>query len=169
MVKNLPANAGDACSIPGSGRYPGGGTHGNPPQYSCLNNSMDRGPWQPIVCGVAKSRTRLSNLTTTCIKQISNKDVLYKYSCYLVTTFFHHLIANYFHKHEVFQRTIRWSTKYIHFEEIKHRALHLSSSIMVSKSWRCGEIIFLLIVQKSIQWEIGRIKRTAKVIKKMHS
>ena len=42
MVKNLPANAGDAGSIPGSGRSPGGG-NGNPFQYSCLENSMDRG------------------------------------------------------------------------------------------------------------------------------
>ena len=87
-----PALQGDACSIPGSVRYPGGGTHGNPPQYSCLNNTTDRGPWQPIVRGVGKSWTWLSNLTTTtCIKQVSNKDVLYstgKYSCYLVTTFF---------------------------------------------------------------------------------
>ena len=46
VVKNLPANAGDvidAGSIPGLGRSPGGG-HGNPLQYSCLENPMDRGP-----------------------------------------------------------------------------------------------------------------------------
>ena len=45
MIKNPPANAGDIRDvglIPGSGRYPGGG-HGNPPQYSCLENPMDRG------------------------------------------------------------------------------------------------------------------------------
>jgi len=41
MVKNLPANAGDTGSIPGLGRSPGRG-HGNPLQYSCLENSMDR-------------------------------------------------------------------------------------------------------------------------------
>ena len=41
----------------------------------------------------------------------------------------HHLIAIYFHKHEVFQSAIRCSTKYIHFEEIKHRTLHLPSSM----------------------------------------
>ena len=48
MVKNPPANAGDAGdvgSIPASGRYPGGG-NGNPLQYSCWDNSMDRGAWQ---------------------------------------------------------------------------------------------------------------------------
>ena len=47
MVKNSPANAGDvrdAGLIPGSGRSPGGG-HGNPLQYSCLENPMDRGAW----------------------------------------------------------------------------------------------------------------------------
>ena len=51
LVNNLPANAGDARevgSIPGSGRSPGGG-HGNPPQYSCLENSMDRGAWWATV------------------------------------------------------------------------------------------------------------------------
>ena len=52
VVKNLPANAGDAGSIPGSGRSSGGG-HGNPLQYSCLENPMDRGAWQ-AVHGVAK-------------------------------------------------------------------------------------------------------------------
>ena len=56
MVKNPPVNAGDrrdAGSIPGLGRYLGGG-HGNPVQYSCLENSMDRGAWQAIVHGVTK-------------------------------------------------------------------------------------------------------------------
>ena len=53
MVKNLPANAGDVGSIPGSGRSPGEGK-GNPLQHSCLGNPMDRGAWQAIVRGVAK-------------------------------------------------------------------------------------------------------------------
>ena len=63
MVKNLPANAGDAGDkslISGLGRSPGGG-NGNPLQYSCLENSTDRGSWWATVHGVAKSRTRLSN------------------------------------------------------------------------------------------------------------
>ena len=49
VVKNLPANAGDtkdAGLISGSGRSPRGGGHGNPLQYSCLENPMDRGAWQ---------------------------------------------------------------------------------------------------------------------------
>ena len=59
MVKNLPTNTGDirdASSIPGLGRSPGGG-NGNPLQYSYLENPMDRGAWQAIVHGVAKSWT----------------------------------------------------------------------------------------------------------------
>ena len=57
VVKNPPANAGDirdSGSIPGSGRSPGGG-NGNPFQYSCLENSMDRGFWWATVQGVSKS------------------------------------------------------------------------------------------------------------------
>ena len=57
MVKNLPANAGDAGLIPG--RAPRE-RHGNPFQYSCLDNSMDRGAWQATVHGVAKNQTLLS-------------------------------------------------------------------------------------------------------------
>ena len=56
MVKNLPVNAGDSGSIPGSGRSPGEG-HGNPLQYSCLGNPRDRGAWQATVHGVAESDT----------------------------------------------------------------------------------------------------------------
>ena len=56
MVKNLPANAGDAGLIPGLGSCPGEGI-GNPLQSSCLENSMDRGAWGAIVHEVAKSWT----------------------------------------------------------------------------------------------------------------
>ena len=59
VVKNLPANAGhvrDMGSIPGLGRSPGG-RHGNPLQYSCLENPMDRGAWWATVHGVTKSQT----------------------------------------------------------------------------------------------------------------
>ena len=60
VVKNPPAKAGDTrdvCSVPGSGRSHGGG-NGNPLQYSCLENPMDRGAWQVMVHGIAKSQTR---------------------------------------------------------------------------------------------------------------
>ena len=53
VVKNLPANIGDMGLIPGLGRSPGEG-NGNPLQYSCLGNSMDRGAWWAAVHGVAK-------------------------------------------------------------------------------------------------------------------
>ena len=56
MVKNLPANVGVVGLIPGSARYPGK-ENGNPLQYSCLENPVDRGPWGATVHGVTKSRT----------------------------------------------------------------------------------------------------------------
>ena len=56
MVKNPPAMQADQGLIPGSGRSPGEG-NGNPLQYSCLENSMDRGAWRATVHGVAKSQT----------------------------------------------------------------------------------------------------------------
>ena len=54
MVKNPPANAGDAGLIPGLRRAPGEG-NGNPIQYSCLENPMDKGAWQATVHGVTNS------------------------------------------------------------------------------------------------------------------
>ena len=64
VVKNLPANTGDirdAASIPGSGRYPGGG-HGNPLHYSCLENPKNRGVWRAAV-------HRVTQLDTTEVTQ----------------------------------------------------------------------------------------------------
>ena len=61
VLKNTPASARDIRdegSVPRSGRLPGGG-HGNPLQYSCLENSMDRGAWWASVHRVAKNPTRL--------------------------------------------------------------------------------------------------------------
>ena len=58
--KESVCNAGDLGSIPGLGRSPGGG-NGNPLQYSCLENSMDRGAWQATVHGVAKNQTRVTD------------------------------------------------------------------------------------------------------------
>ena len=59
VIKNLLANAGDTRDvgfIPGSERSPGGG-HGNPLQYSCLENTMDRGAWWATVYGIAELGT----------------------------------------------------------------------------------------------------------------
>ena len=64
--KESDCNAGDLGSIPEWGRSPGGG-NGNPLQYSFLENSMDRGAWQAIVCGVAKSWTGLSDFHFTSL------------------------------------------------------------------------------------------------------
>ena len=66
MVRNLPANARDIRDmdwIPGLGRTPGGG-HGNPVQFSCLENPMDRGAWQATVHRITKSWTQLKRLST---------------------------------------------------------------------------------------------------------
>ena len=60
MVKNPPANAGDVGLIPGSGRSTGEG-NGNPLQYPCLGNPMDRGAWWATVHRVAKSQTQLGD------------------------------------------------------------------------------------------------------------
>ena len=64
MVKKLPANAEvrDVDSVPGLGRFPGGG-HGNPLQYSCLENLMDRRSWWAIVHRLSKSQTWLKRLS----------------------------------------------------------------------------------------------------------
>ena len=67
MVKNLPSNAGDTGDEglnPGLGRYPRG-RNGNPLQYSCLENSVDRGAWWATVHGITKCQTWLSTHTHT--------------------------------------------------------------------------------------------------------
>ena len=69
MVKNLPANAGDTGDvglIPVLGRSPGGG-NGNPLQYFCLENSMDRGGWQSTVHGVTKDWIQLEEDSVTFV------------------------------------------------------------------------------------------------------
>ena len=63
-VKASAYDARDLGSIPGSGRSPGEG-NGNPLQYSCLKNPMDRGAWWTTVHGVAESQTRLSDFTSS--------------------------------------------------------------------------------------------------------
>ena len=65
VVKNPPTNAGDIRdrgSVPGSERSPGG-EHGNPLQYSCLENPMDRGAWRATVHRVTKNQTQLRQLS----------------------------------------------------------------------------------------------------------
>ena len=73
-VKNLLANAGDlrgAGLLPGLRRSPGGG-HGNPLQYSCLENLMDRGVWQATVHRVVKSQTEAIAQPSTARAQLDN-------------------------------------------------------------------------------------------------
>ena len=69
VVKNPPASAGDAGLIPGLGRFPGEG-NGNPLQYSCLENPMNRGAWQAIVHGVTKESDPTEH---TCTHGVSSE------------------------------------------------------------------------------------------------
>ena len=66
VVKNLSANTGGMGSFPGLGRSPGEG-QGNPLQYSCLGNPMNRGAWRAVVQGVKESDTTCRLSTHTCI------------------------------------------------------------------------------------------------------
>ena len=69
VVKNLCANAGDMGSIPGSGRSPGEG-NGNPLQYACLGNPMDRGAWQATVHGVTKESDMTKQLNNNILMNL---------------------------------------------------------------------------------------------------
>ena len=66
MVKNPPANAGDAGSIPGSGRAPGEG-NGNPLQYSCLGNPKDRGAWRTAAYGLQERFIAFVTINSTTL------------------------------------------------------------------------------------------------------
>ena len=75
VVKNLPANAEgarDDCSIPELERSTGGG-HGNPLQYSCLKNPVDRGAWQAVTHSVAKSQRQLKRLSTHACQYLKTR------------------------------------------------------------------------------------------------
>ena len=72
-VKASACNEGDLGSIPGLGRSPGEG-NGNPLQYSCLENPMDRGAWWATVHGVEKSQTRLSNFISLHFTSLQTRD-----------------------------------------------------------------------------------------------
>ena len=88
VVKNPPANAGDvrdAGLIPGLGRSPGGG-HGKPLQYSCLENSMNRGAWRATVHWVAISRTWFSHLNNRLDKPWPSHLTILDLSCCICET-----------------------------------------------------------------------------------
>ena len=81
VVKSPPVNAGaigNLGSIPGSRISPGEGT-GNPFQYSCLKNPIDRGAWWAMVCGVTKSWTRLKQLSTHALYIIVSTKLVFFY------------------------------------------------------------------------------------------
>ena len=69
MVKNPPASAGDAGSVPRCGRSPGGGND-KPFQYSCLDNTTDREAWQATVHGGGSQRNRMRQSTQARILSV---------------------------------------------------------------------------------------------------
>ena len=84
--KEPPGNAGDlreVGSIPGLGRSPGG-RNGHPPQYSCLENPVERRVWWATVLGVTEGWTRLKSLSTHSVQRISAAGFLFKYIKYRV-------------------------------------------------------------------------------------
>ena len=87
--KASACNAGDLGSIPGSGRSPGE-RHGNPLQYSCLENPMDGGAWRTTVHRVAKSQTRLSYFTFTFFSPIRKNSLVFL----LLMLFSHSVVSN---------------------------------------------------------------------------
>ena len=90
VVKNLPANDGDVEDmglIPGLGRF-SGGWHGNPVQYSFTENPADRGAWWATVHRVAKSQTRLKQLSThTCLSSGRNSTLIIWLTQNILTVF----------------------------------------------------------------------------------
>ena len=86
MIKNLPSNAGDASSIPGSGRSPGE-ANGNPLQYSCLENPMDRGasPWDHSPWATVRGTTEELDMTEWLNN--NNNPAFRKHRCYTILFF----------------------------------------------------------------------------------
>ena len=118
VVKTLPANAEDASNmgwIPGSGRSPGEG-NGKPLQYSCLENSMDRGAWQAAVHGVARSRWGLSLGTHTlprayAVSSVCEPSFCRRPGCYTGTVCGYKIIGPYvklFGKRNVLGTMVSW-------------------------------------------------------------
>ena len=121
--KESACNTGDAGSIPGSGRSPEGG-HGNPLQYSCLENPMDRGAWWTIVHGVTKSWTLL--------KWLSMMHTLFS-EMFNVADLIHFYFIVYFIKIRTFSysTTVWW---------LKIRKLNVDATLIIcrsfSRSWQ---------------------------------
>ena len=89
-VKNLPSNTGytgDVGSVPGLGRSPGG-ENGNPHQYSCLKNPIDRGAWRAAVHGIAESDMAEQLSTRACMRAHTHTHMFFSnlsFMCYLAT------------------------------------------------------------------------------------
>jgi len=135
----------DAGSTPGSGRSPGGG-HGNPLQYSCLENPMDRGAWRATVYGITKSQTRLKQLSTQSLKpsQVQRVCVLEFFS----SPYFSNNGTNYFSV-AIFMSNIQGEMlKSIGFERLFSSSMYFSFTCHM-RTWlkQCHTGIF------SVKWK----------------
>ena len=133
VVKNPPANAADSSLIIGLGRSPGEG-NGYLLQYSCLDNSMDRGVWRATVHGVTKSQTQLSNSHTQTHIYIHTYTHTYEYITYI---YIHKHINTYtyIYKHTYnFQYNLNYFLSKIFSKMVK--------GIVICMSPFCGSIIY---------------------------
>ena len=86
-MKNPPTNAGDMGSIPGPGRSPGEG-NGNPLQYSCLVNAMDREAWQATIYGVIKQSDTTERLNNSVSFSVMSSRFVFVTTCVMVSLLF---------------------------------------------------------------------------------
>ena len=152
VVKNLSADAwyiGDAGWIPGSGRCPGGG-HDNPLQYSCLENSMDRGVWWATVHGVAKIWTWLKWLSMHTLKQ--HKQNLFWgqfcWSFYLMRAW----LGMYNHRDGNWDNSHFTCTKITSSQRLKEmQTLHMGLTHM--HGWQASQWIFTAFALTPEKWQ----------------
>ena len=144
--KACACNVGDLGSIPGLGRSPGEG-NGNPLQYSCLENPMDRGAWRATVHRVAKSPTRLSNFTSLIFVLV----MLYSFQC----TNLSHLWLNLFQNILFLLMLLQMGFKEIYLSIFDHAGFLLLCAGFL-QLWRAGATVHgLLIVVPSLVEEHG--------------
>ena len=107
VVKNMPAIAGDIRIFPGLGRSPGG-AHGNPLQYSSLENPMDRGAWQAMVCRVAQSQTRLKRLSACAHTHAYTLSLTHTHTLLHSLSHTHTVTHTHSHTHSHTHTTMSW-------------------------------------------------------------
>ena len=137
-VKRLPAvretgvRSGDRGSIPGLGISPGEG-NGNPLQYFCLENPMDRGAWWATVHGVAKSRTRLSDFTFKAVNEVI---VIQSFSELLLWIFAQFAIFKTLSKKQTNKTTTTTTTNTVYVEDEISGGNFTKDPLSLLSAWR---------------------------------